>query len=280
MNVFTTPDISTEAYDALVGLVYRHSRIHLGEEKQSLIVSRLAKRLRHLRLDSFDEYCALLESPRGADELGQMVDLISTNHTQFFREMDHFDFLTTTILPEWTARLQGKAQPLRVWSAVCSSGEEAYSLAIALAEFAASRPGADWRLDASDISSRMLDRARQGIYPADRVKLPNPAWLSRYFQRGVGEWAEHCRVKQGLREQVAFHQLNLFQPDYPVPSGQHVIFCRNVMIYFDPPTQEELVRRLVGHLAKGGYLIVGHSESLLNIRHSLKQVRPAVYRHE
>ncbi len=274
----TTPVLSPETYEFIAGLVYEHSRISLGSNKQALVSGRLAKRLRQLGLETYEEYCDLLESGKRPDELSVLVDFISTNHTHFFREAQHLDFLRDRVLPEWMPKLAARREPLRVWSAACSSGEEPYSIAIVLAEHVRLRGHCAWKIEASDISTRILDHARKGVYPAERVTLPQPDLHARYFQKGVGASSGHYRVKDALRSQVTFHQLNLLQAQYPVAPAQHVIFCRNVMIYFDQTTQKELVDKLVRQLAPGGCLIVGHSESLLGIRHPLKSVQPAVYR--
>jgi len=206
------------------------------------------------------------------------VDLISTNHTGFFREPDHFTFLTNRILPALAPSLAAAGTPLRVWSAASSSGEEPYTLAIVLAEFFRTSPAVPWQVEASDISRRMLEHAQQGIYRLDaRHNLP-PELLRRYFQRGVGVRSGTCRVKAELRKRVRFQRVNLFQAEYPVPREQHVIFCRNVMIYFDPPSRAILVQKLTRHLAPGGFLLIGHSESLLGIRHGLESARQSIYR--
>lgn len=266
--------LSARAFAFLTRTIYQHSRIKLGTEKQPLVAARLGKRLRTLGLASFDDYCALLNSSAGASEIEALIDLISTNYTQFFREGDHFEFLQRNILPE----LASERRTLRVWSAACASGEEPYSLAIVLAECFRNRALPDWQVNASDISKRMLAQAQRGVYEAKHVKLPSRDWLPRYFQKGVGEYAGFYRVKPELQKKLSFHRINLFQPEYPVPHGQDVIFCRNVMIYFDSPSQEALVQRLTRQLARGGYLVVGHSESLLGIKHELEPIRPGIYR--
>ena len=269
--------LSTEAYEFLARLIYERSRIRLGPDRQSLVSGRLGQRLRTLGLDDYGHYCSLLRSAGGEEEIGVLIDLITTNHTEFFREPDHFEILSRTILPAAFGRLAGSSRPFRAWSAAASSGEEVYSLAIVLAEFARQRPGFAWRIDASDISMRMLDRCRRGIYPAARVRLPDPEWLPRYFQRGIGEREGYDRVKAELRQQITVHHINLFQPRYDVLPGLDVIFCRNVMIYFDLESREALVERLTEQLVPGGYLFVGLSENLVGVRHGLKAVWPSVY---
>ena len=186
MHPSFTATLSAEAYRTLAALVYQHSRIRLGPDKQPMLANRLRKRLRALGLTSYDDYCAVLRSAQGPDEIEQLVDLISTNHTRFFREPEHFTFLTGRILPELVPRLAAEGSPLRVWSAAASSGEEPYTLAIVLAEYFREHPSVDWQIEASDISHRMLEQAERGIYPLDTRHALPPELLRRYFQRGVG----------------------------------------------------------------------------------------------
>jgi chemotaxis protein methyltransferase CheR len=277
MSLLADITLSPEAYQFLTELVYERSRIRLGPDKQAMVVFRLTKRLRQLNLESFEEYCDLLQTGDGA-ELEMLVDFISTNHTRFFREMEHFEYLENTALPELSQRL-AKGEPLRIWSSACSSGQEPYSIAIVLAEYFRLNPDRMWRVEATDISTRMLERARKGVYPLEDVRLPGQGLLQRYFQKGIGEYEGQCRVKEPLRQRVVFHHLNLLEGNYPVAKPQHIIFCRNVMIYFDQPTQQELINRLVEYIAPDGWLIVGHSESLLGSHHALQPVIPGVYRH-
>lgn len=273
------PTLAQKEFDFLRQLVYERSRIHLGPDKEGMVERRVQKRLTALGLREFSDYCDLLRLPTGEPELTSLMDAISTNVTDFFRERQHFDFLVQEILPVWRRR-EGRpvGVPFRVWSAACSSGEEPYSIAMALADFFKADAEARWQVDASDLSTRMLDQASRGIYRCDHVRLPEPTWLRRYFQRGVGRSEGYYRIKRELRERVAFYHLNLFAPSLPLAGGYQVIFCRNVMIYFDHEAQEELVNRLSRWLAPDGYLFVGHSESLINIRHSLKCVKPSIYR--
>ena len=277
--MFTTlhETISPEAYQFIAERVYAHSRIQLGEDKQALVAGRLGKRLRQLGLDSFEAYCEFIESAPGTQEMGPLVDLISTNHTHFFREIQHLDYLRDHILGECVPKLIMRGETFRFWSAACSSGEEPYTAAIVLAEYARKHGSYNWQIEASDMSSRVLERAQQGIYPEERVKVPEPDLLPRYFQKGTGSHTGFYRVKDSLRQAVKFHRLNVLQASYPVAPFQHVIFCRNVMIYFDGPTQQELVTKLVAQLAPGGYFVVGHSESLLGMNHDLKTAKPGIY---
>jgi len=269
--------LADEDYEFLCRLIYQRSRIHLGPDKRVLVTSRLAKRLRHHGIKSYAEYCRLLRSPVGEEELQFLIDRISTNHTHFFREIKHFEFLTETVIPQW--RKQDRhGGPFRIWSAASSSGEEAYSIAIHLADHFAPADSGRWQIDGSDISTRVLELAERGIYEADRLESIPPDALRRHFQRGMDQWAGHFRVKDELRRRITFQHLNLVDGTYPFSWQFDIIFCRNVMIYFDRPTQETLVRKLSEKLVPGGYLLVGHSESLSGVKHNLKLLRPATYR--
>jgi chemotaxis protein methyltransferase CheR len=277
----TPAPIATEDYDFIRKLVYDRSRINLGPDKQELVRGRLQKRLHVLGVESFGTYCRLLRGSGGDEEITALLDVISTNFTNFFREWKHFEFLQHTALPGWGAALDNNPrETLRIWSAACSSGEEPYSLAILLAEFFRLRPRPEhpnWQILASDISTRMLSSARQAVYKGERITLPDQSWLRSHFQKGVGQWSGCYRVKPELRERVRFERLNLIESPYPFTETFHAIFCRNVMIYFDGPTQKQLVPHLVQHLMPGGFLFVGHSESLIGIEHGLRCVQPSIY---
>lgn len=277
MDALFEATLSASAYRTIVDLVYEHSRINLGSDKQTLISNRLGKRLRQLGIASYDEYCAKLQSFGSQEEIEYLVDLISTNHTRFYREPDHFNYLTEKILPTLIPRLMSERSPLRIWSAASSSGEEPYTLAIVLSEFLRAHPAVSWQIEATDISRGILAKAERGIYRMDAVEPVPLELLRRYFQKGVDEHEGYCRVKPELREKVRFDRVNLFQPEYPVHLKQNVIFCRNVMIYFDIASREAAVKRLSQHLVPGGYLIVGHSESLMGVRHGLVSIKQGVY---
>jgi chemotaxis protein methyltransferase CheR len=274
-----SPDLalSPRDFDFLSRLVYDRSRICLGPEKQPLVAGRLARRLRSLGCAGFADYCARLAAPGGADEIDVVIDLITTNHTHFFREREHFEILSRQLLPTLAARASKDGRPLQVWSAAAASGEEPYSLAIAIAEFARAQPLPGWRVYASDISRRMVDRCRLGIYEAGKVELPAAEWLPRYFRRGFGPREGYYRVKPAVRRAVTVEAANLFQNSYPVPADLDIVFCRNVMIYFDAPSRAHLVNRLFEQLAPGGYFVIGHTESLLALRHRFRQIRPSVF---
>jgi chemotaxis protein methyltransferase CheR len=265
-------------FEFICTLVYEHSRIKLGPEKRELVGARLGKRLRATQLDSIGAYCSLLKGPSSGDELSHLIDAISTNHTFFFRESSHFDFVRERVLPEMIERNRVERwQRFYAWSAACSSGEEPYSLAVTLAEGlkASTWP---WHIEATDISNRILAKAEAAIYRDEVVARLPPASLKAHFQRGIGPQEGNYRVRPELRERVAFKYLNLLKGEAPFKDPFHIIFCRNVMIYFDKETQEELVNKLARRLVPGGYLMVGHSESLTGIKHPLELVKPATYR--
>jgi chemotaxis protein methyltransferase CheR len=268
--------LSDADYRFLCELIYERSRIHLGPDKRVLVTSRLAKRLRHHGLTNYADYCDLMRSPKGEEELQFLIDRISTNHTHFFREQKHFDFLTEVIIPKWQAETR-RTDPFRIWSAASSTGEEAYSIAVHLAERFCPPESGRWLIEGTDISTRVLEVAQRSIYESDRLAGVGQDILRRHFQRGVNQWSGHLRVKDELRRRVRFQHLNLLEGNYPFDRPFDLIFCRNVMIYFDRPTQETLVRLLAEKLVPGGHLFVGHSESLSGVKHTLKLVKPAIY---
>jgi chemotaxis protein methyltransferase CheR len=274
-----SPVLTEEDYTRIAQLIYEHSRIHLGEGKRELMASRLGKRLRATGCTTYAAYCALLSGLQGAEEINNLVDAISTNHTFFFRERQHFDFLEQTVLPDFHKNPQFRGDGcFRCWSAAASTGEEPYSIAVVLAMHGDKNPGFRWEMECSDISRTAMDAAKSGIYPEARLDDVPPDLKKRFFQRGVGSQVGRYRVKAELRNQMNWYLMNLFQDVYPFDRKFQVVFCRNVMIYFDKTSQEHLVQRISRLLVPGGYLKVGHSESLSGIRHGLQTVRPAVYR--
>ncbi|MCC5834753.1 MAG: protein-glutamate O-methyltransferase CheR [Opitutales bacterium] len=263
-------------YHFIRDLVYEHSRINLGDGKRELVFARIGKRMRLNGISSPEAYCELLRSTQGLTELGHLIDVISTNHTHFFREYAHFEFLQQVVLPEWRNLATG--QRMNVWSAASSSGEEPYSIAMALDRWMPRlNLDLDWRILATDISSRMLDRAREGSYKASAVEAIDRDWRSCFNKEKVDGELQY-RVKDHIRRKVSYHQINLLGKKVPKEATFDLIFCRNVMIYFDRQTQTELIARLQAALKPGAYLMVGHSESLGGIDHGLRLIRPSIYR--
>jgi chemotaxis protein methyltransferase CheR len=260
-----------EEYRHIADLVYERTRICL-HQKPTLIQTRVAKRLRALGMETLRDYCRYLQGPDGLRELPHLIDLLTTNYTHFLRESPHFEFLVQTALP---GLLKKGARSFNAWSAACATGEEPFTLAVFLAEhFPLDR--FDWRILATDISQRALQVGREAVYPAERIATLPEVWQRKYFQVGSGAYAGQVRVKQAIRERVVFEHQNLLAPP---PNGRtfEIIFCRNVMIYFDRGTQTELVNTLSRFLAPGGYLFVGHAESLTGIDMPLTRVSASVY---
>lgn len=268
--------LSDRGLRRLSELVREYSGICIGEDKHQLVANRLRRRVRELRLESFDAYGDYVRSDASGRELEMLVDLMSTNHTAFFREREHFNVLFQQLAPKLRASLPAGA-PLRVWSAAASSGEEPYTLALLAAEEQRHDPTRRWQIQASDISRRMLEVAARGVYALPSETVVSPDLLRRYFERGVGPQEGRCRLRREVRTTVRFQRINLLEPVYPILDRQHVIFCRNVMIYFDVPTRRVVVDRLLSHLAPGGFLIVGYSESLGGLVPGLVSVSHGVY---
>lgn len=276
MTGIPTYELNDKDFSLFSRLVYEKCGIHLHEGKKELVRSRLSKRLRELRLPGFSHYLKLLKAPDAEDELVHMLDAISTNLTSFFREKRHFEFLETEGLTSIRERMQREERrDLHVWSAGCSSGEEPYSLAMCLQE--AQRSGRfQLRILATDLSTRVLETAQAGVYPHSRVADLPQDLVHRYFLKGKGRMQGRVRICPEIRDLVTFRRFNLMDV-FPSSLSFDVIFCRNVMIYFDKPTQELLVGKFFNVLRPGGYLFIGHSESLMGIQHRFRYVQPTIY---
>ncbi len=272
-------EISPQDYELVRSLVYERSGINLGSNRQHLVQARLAKRIRVEKFSGFREYFKFLESDSTGDEVSNLIDAMSTNTTFFFREPDHFHFLIESLAQKIKEEnWDQKNYSLRVWSAACSSGEEPYTLAMVLHKFLQDYPSMDFKILATDISQKVLALASTGQY--DLMKLKSiPEEYRRVYTRpldkgksGLGE------IIPDLRKYITFSHFNLIAPSYPFKYGFDYVFCRNVMIYFDRPTQEGVVNRIGGHLRPGGYFVVGHSESLNGLKHNLHYQKPTVYK--
>lgn len=256
-------------------LLYQNSGIRMGVEKNSLLLSRLGKRLKALGLRSFRQYYRLVSEEKEGSELERLVDCLTTNKTSFFREPRHFEHFAKTALPLLAEKQPQHRGPIRVWSAACSSGEEVYSLAMTMLETL--EKGSAPKILGTDISPTMIGRAMEGWYEREKTEPIPGGWADRYLVREDRKGTAGYRVGKFLRQSVFFGLLNLNGDELPFRNPLDVIFCRNVMIYFDKPTQEVLIRRLTAVLKPGGFLYTGLSESLLGIRHSLRTVEPSVY---
>ncbi|HEV8398590.1 MAG TPA: protein-glutamate O-methyltransferase CheR [Gemmatimonadales bacterium] len=260
-------------------LIHTEAGIYLSEVKKALLVGRLSRRIRELGLDSFEAYYRhVVDGPNPAERV-ELINNICTHETQFFREPRQFEFLEQTVAPRLRAEAEAGTRPkqIRAWSAACSSGEEPVSMAMSLLyHFPAS---AGWTVEvlATDISTRVLDKARAATWPIERAGQIPPAYLKRFMLRGTGE--HHNRMKAGpeIRSVVRFQQLNLQADSYAVGDGFDMIFCRNVLIYFNAATKEHVVTRLLGRLAEDGLLFLGHAESLTGMHDAPRAVVPTVY---
>jgi chemotaxis protein methyltransferase CheR len=256
----------------IADLAYERFGLDLRRGKEALVAARLGKKLREFGFGTFTEYHRYVLADSSGDALVDLIDALTTNHTSFLRERAHFEFLARAANEEF----QG-VSTIRIWSAACSSGEEPYSIAMCLAEALAKTSHRQFRILATDISTRVLDTARRGVYEASRFDdVPEP-WRLAHLLRGKGESQGFYKIKPALAQKIEFGRLNLIQP-FPQRGLFHVIFCRNVMIYFDKAIQRGVVERLTACLEPGGYLFVGHSESLNGIEHALEYIRPATYR--
>jgi chemotaxis protein methyltransferase CheR len=252
-------------------LVYEKSGITLHDGKRELVAARLQKRMRQLALSSYKDYLTRLSDDRSGEELTVLLDAIATNHTSFFREPQHFAFLRDVIVPDLDEK--ARSTGIDAWCAASSSGEEPVTLAVTLLEAGVER----FELLASDLSTKVLAIARQGVYKMDRVEGVPPALLRKYFERGLGEQEGLARVGREVRRRIHYRALNLIAMER-LDRVFDFIFCRNVMIYFDKQVQQRVVSMLEEHLAPGGYLFISHSESLNGITHKMKWVAPAVCR--
>lgn len=264
------PQLSRAEFAEISRFAREHFGLDLKAGKEELVSARLSKRIRQGGYASFGEYLAAATSEGTGESLLELINALTTNHTSFLREPAHFDLLKKLVETEFAG-----IPVLRVWSAACSTGEEPYTIAGCLA--AAGRSPRTWEMRATDISTRVLDAARRGVYPAAAAAALPMEWVRAVFLRGQGRSEGWYRVRGEIAGRIRFERLNLIAAE-PVEAGWHVIFCRNAMIYFDKPTQQQVVRRLAGALAPGGYLLVGHSESLAGVDHDLDYVQPATYR--
>ncbi|MGH7437299.1 MAG: CheR family methyltransferase [Polyangiaceae bacterium] len=268
---------TSEEFDDLRELVQRHAGIHLNASKRALVYSRLAQRLQQLGMRTFGEYLRCVS--RDATELEKMTDRITTNETHFFREPAHWEVLCEKIIPGWVRAADDghRQKTLRVWSAGCSTGEEPYSLAMALLERLPPSSGWTIHINATDISTRALDVARHATWSMDRAREIPAHLLKRFMLQGVGSQAGKLRAGPELRELVKVDWLNLSNRSYAVGASYDAVFCRNVLIYFEPDLRRRVVEQLLSHVSPGGYFFVGHAESVQGLR-AITCLQPTVYR--
>ena len=277
-----TPDLSSPEFEAFRALIVARTGIALGPHKRALLQARLGTRLRALGLATFGDYRRLLveQDPEG-DELAHLVNAVTTNKTEFYREARHFTYLAQQWVPEALERAARDGQRIiRIWSAGCSSGEEPYTIAMTLADALPQAAGWSLRILASDINTEVLSRAAAGIYRVDDVRPIPRAVLRRHFLRGRGTQAGLVRIRSELRRLVRFRSINLIEDGWPIDTPFDLIFCRNVLIYFDRSTQQRVLERLVGCLKEGGRLILGHSEGVHGMARGLRHAGSTIYHKE
>lgn len=275
-----TMHITDKEFQAFRKLIFHEAGISLSDAKRALVASRLARRLRHFGFTSYTQYYNhLMDQDPDGHERVQMVNCLTTNKTNFFRESHHFTFLREHVLPWLQEQVrQGTPARMRFWSAGCSTGEEPYSLAMTVREALPSLANWDLRILASDIDTSVLQAAERGIYTADRLDGVSDAQQRRHFLRGRGQWEGTYQVKPELQQIITFRRINLNEEPWPIRTRFHVIFCRNVVIYFNRETQRRLFERFADALEPNGYLIVGHSEALVGLSERFLPLRGSVYR--
>jgi chemotaxis protein methyltransferase CheR len=271
--------VSPALFQKFQKLIYNETGIWLGSSKTALLCGRLFRRLRDLEITSLKNYYERVSQPDQEEERARMIDAITTNETRFFREPRQFDFLVQTVFPQWQAEAIRGVRPrrLRIWSAGCSSGEEPYTLAMLFASHFAAEDGWDVRLAATDISNRVLEKARRGIYPiAKQTELPKHL-LHGFMLRGSSEHEGEMKVRVEIQRMIEFRRLNLNEETRLPEAPFDAIFCRNVLIYFDNVSKQRVVTNLERQLGADGFLFVGHAENLTNMSNELRSVESTIY---
>ena len=276
INADLVPLSDTE-FKYIANMLYERFGIFLGEQKRILVAGRLSKRVRQLGLASFTDYFNYLLADKTGAELSELINRITTNHSFFFREREHFDFLVKNILPGIDERIKQNARfPLRIWSAGCATGEEIYSISMLLREYYGTRlDSMDYGLFASDISLSALTEAGKGIYAEAKLRELPMAYKAAYFEK---TGPDDFTIKNEIKKMVLFKRLNLMAESFPLKGQFDAIFCRNVMIYFDQESRRKVVRALFHYVKPGGYFFIGHSESLKREDCPFTYIKPAVYR--
>ena len=270
--------MTDEDFGKLSTFIYDELGIKMPYVKKIMLQSRLYKRLVDLKIGTFKDYIEFVFSKEGQEEeIIKMIDLITTNKTEFFRESSHFDFLSGTALPEICGDRQNR-KLIRIWSAGCSSGEEPFTIAIVLKEFLENHPEFDFDIFATDISLRILQKASTAIYTEDRISTIPLELKRKYFLKSKDQTAKTVRLIPEIRSKVTFHRMNFMDPYYNIDREFDFIFCRNVLIYFDRDTQQQVITKLSARLRKDGIFFLGHSESITNMVVPLRQIKPTIFR--
>lgn len=272
-------ELTDAQFKLLSDFIQNNVGIKMPVAKKLMVQSRLYPRIKALNFDNFDDYIKYTfnQNVEGNEEIALMIDAITTNLTHFFRESQHFDYVMDAVLPEMFKR---DFHTIELWSAGCSSGEEPYTLSIVMQEYMKKHPGQfrDYKILATDISSRVLAKAINAVYPMESVEQLSYDCKKQYFLKSKDPQANLVRVNKTTREKVKFERLNFMSDRYPVSSPKNIIFCRNVLIYFDKKMQEEVIRKLTDHLIPGGYLFLGHSETIFGMDLPLQTVAPTVFK--
>ncbi len=269
-------ELSLSDFRVFSDYIYSEYGIKMPEIKRVMLQGRLLKRIRELKMSSYTEYKDYFFSPEGQEkELYNFLSVVTTNKTDFFREPVHFDFLQKTILPDFVEK--GKRN-INIWSAGCSSGEELYTISIVLNEFRESNPQLNFSILGSDISSNVLDKAAKGVYAEKTIEVIPMSLKRKYFLRSKDHEAKMVRVNPLLQKNISLKYLNLMDSIYDITEMYDVIFCRNVLIYFDRATQEKVINKLCDRLVSDGYLFIGHSESVANMKVPLESIQPTIFK--
>ena len=276
-NKVFSAKMSDKDFRRLSNFITEHTGIKLPDVKKVMLQSRLQKRLRELNMDNYKDYVEFVFSEEGLqNEMIHMLDVVSTNKTDFFREPVHFEFLEKHVLPEYVRQFPVSRQ-MKIWSAGCSSGEEVYTIAMSLSECKENYPGFDFRILGTDISTDILQRALNAVYKEEKVETVPVKLKKKYLLRSKDRKLKKVRVISELRNKASFKRLNFMDTAYNIAEEFDVIFCRNVLIYFNRDTQEKVINRLCTKLHKGGYFFIGHSESIMGMDVPLKQIKPTIF---
>lgn len=271
----TTEQLSTRNFQRLAEFIQAYSGIKMPASKRTMLEGRLRRRMRAKRIDDVNDYCRYLFEEDGLEsEVIHLIDAVTTNKTEFFREPAHFDFLVNTGLPAIAAT---RKREIKVWSSACSTGAEPYTLAMILDEFCEDQRGVDYSILCTDICTEVLDQAIAGRFSEQMIEPVSMSRRQRYVMRAKDRSRPEVRIIPQLRSKLSFARLNLMDDAYPVDDDFDMIFCRNLLIYFDKPTQARVLQRLCGHLRSGGYLFLGHSESIVGIDLPVKQIANTVF---
>lgn len=279
MSELNLAPLTDSEFNELVRIIYDKTRIQMSEHKRALVTSRISKRIRALNMSSFKEYIDYLKGAPD-EEVTNFINAVTTNKTDFFRENKHFEYMKTTFLPNWEKSYkEGKVNNLRIWSAACSTGEEPYTIAMTLHDYFGERFNHyDIKILASDIDTNVLSHACAGIYKEETVETIQTNTLKKYFLKGTGNNSGLYKVKNILQKCISFRQLNFKDEDFDIHTKFDLIFCRNVIIYFDKEFQKELFNKFYRYMKEDSYVFIGHSETLFGISDLFKYISSNIYK--